>query len=224
MTTVSESVFLVNQAQLAAVLSLTTRQIRNLQDEGMPSRAVGNQRQYDLRQVVPWYVARKQEEAKPERKSEADARKALAEARLKELDLAEREGELVPLAVHRRVMGEVFDDVRSNLLNLPGKVAPQLTGLTSPREAVAILRPAVDQCLVSLVELAADLEDEADREEAGGLPEDLPGLRWLVQEGVTSVAELRRRRDDLEEITHIGPVTAAALRDWLDGAGEDRPA
>ena len=211
----------VNQKTLAEVLNLTTRQVRNLDELGLPSRPApnGKDRLYSLPRAVGWYLDRERERLRPSAKDQADARRAAAQARLAELELEEREGSLLPVVVHQRVMGEVFDDVRSNLLNLPGSVATQLVGLAEPREAVAVLRPAVDNCLTRLVAIADELEDRAEGS-AGPLPEDFPAARYLLQAGITSLAALRRQiqEDTLEEIPGIGPARARAIRAEVEAA------
>lgn len=158
----------VNQKTLARVLNLTSRQIRNLEEVGLPGGRVaenGRDRLYDLTVAVPWYVQRERERLKSTEKDEADIEKARAKAAMARLDLAEREGKLIPVALHTKLLGEILGEVRSRTLNLPGSVAPQLVGMDEEREVVAVLRPAVDRCLQSLVALADELDGVVEGED-----------------------------------------------------------
>lgn len=208
----------VNQKELAQVLGLTTRQVHNLTEEAvLPSRPAenGRDRLYVLDQAVPAYVRYKVASVRPTDRDEADARRARAQARLAELELEEREGSLIPLAVHKRVTSEAFAQVRANMLSLPGSVATQL-GIP-PREAVAILRPAVDRCLTAVTVLADDLDDRAAGLDSP-IPEDFPGADALTKAGVRTLGQLRRRLKELQKIPGIGPKTAKKIRAHVEAA------
>jgi hypothetical protein len=73
---------------------------------------------------------------------EAQRRRELATAKLKELEVAEREGTLVDKAVANRTVYRFCRTVRDELLHLPGRVAPE-QGATLTGYVEDILRDAL---------------------------------------------------------------------------------
>jgi len=55
---------------LATILGLTTRQITNLEAEGIPCRAVGNRKLFPIPEAVRWYVERERRRAVGRRRSD----------------------------------------------------------------------------------------------------------------------------------------------------------
>ena len=89
----------VNQRDAAAVLGLTTRQIRNLDEAGIPSRPAGDGRGrvYDLVEVVPWYIreVRRQSRTNESDLDRAKLEQAELEVRRRRIEVAKAEGELI---------------------------------------------------------------------------------------------------------------------------------
>jgi hypothetical protein len=91
----------------------------------------------------------------------AAARRELAQAKLAELELAEREGKLIPIDVARRDVQEKFTLVRTKLLGVPTRLAQQMPELAGGELAVLI-----DQLLREALEELADGDPDDDVDDA----------------------------------------------------------
>lgn len=149
----------VNQTEFAAIVGLSTRQVRNLEAEGLPHRAKGNKKLYPIPDALAWYYARKFEPEELTDTAEAKRRKLTAEAKLAEIEVAKAAGELVPLDQYTSEMGLVLDKVRAKLQNVPGAWAPALVGCKGVPEALTRLRPLVNEILVELSSMGDELEE-----------------------------------------------------------------
>jgi phage terminase Nu1 subunit (DNA packaging protein) len=117
-----------------------------------------------------WYADQREENGKgrgaPKSLDEARLRKETAEAELKELELAERRGELMTVDEAARALADAFGRAASKLKNLPRAIALRVTGGTIPeREAQA--QPLVDEVSAELA-TGEDVpgEDEPETTEA----------------------------------------------------------
>lgn len=153
----------VRQKELAQILGLTTRQIRNLEAAGMPHRAEGNTKWYPLPDTVIWYTERKVESALTEAQrtdyEEARAREMAARAEKAELEVAKMRGELIHVDDLERLLSAPLAQMRARLLALPGRIASALP--MPPVDALEIIEPIVHEFMAELSEDDAD-EDEAD--------------------------------------------------------------
>lgn len=145
----------------AARLVLTPQQVSNLVRDGLPHERRGAGYVVVFPDAMAWYKARLREEGKraaaPTTLSEARLRSETADAELKELELAERRGELMTVAQFEAAVGEAFARTRSKLLNLPAAAAMRVVGetlLARTQEAQAL----VDEVLRELV-VAEDVPD-----------------------------------------------------------------
>lgn len=211
----------LNQTELAAHLGLTTRQIRNLEAEGLPHRAEGNRKWYPIPEAIQWYIEWKRQEVLRDIEKvdfkKPRARKMAAEARMAEIELAKEEGRLLPREVLDETYGRMLDLVRRGLLNMPGRWASHFSPLP-PRKAEAIIRRAVAEQLEELSSMSAHLQADA-----GDLPDDFPGVKRLREAGVESFGDLLRT-EDLQEIDGIGPKTEQRILDALEEKGFDAAA
>lgn len=133
----------VSQQGLAAILGLSSRQVRNLEQAGLPKEAKG----YPIPAAVRWYVGRKVAEVEarlPADLDEARLRLDTAKAQLAELTLASRRGELMSVADFDRELGGAFARVSAQLATLPTKAAPLVVGLTA-QEVVTVLERVVQE-------------------------------------------------------------------------------
>lgn len=150
----------VNQTELGRILPLTTRQIRNLEAEGLPHRAEGNQKLYPLPDAVVWWHERELSRAlKSAEISELDvlkARKLEAEAEAKEIEVEERRGLLMPTAQHVQIVAVVFDRIRTKLQAFNASAPPLLVGFDTEREVQVALTPLVDEVLEELQTVGDD--------------------------------------------------------------------
>lgn len=153
----------VTQSELALILGLTTRQIRNLEAAGMPHRAEGNRKLYPLPDAVHWYRDRAVESALAEAQvtdyEEAKAREMKARADRAELEVARMRGELIHVNDLEALFTAPLAQMRARLLALPGRIAGALP--MSPVEALEIIEPIVHEFMAELSE-----DDEDDLEDA----------------------------------------------------------
>lgn len=207
----------VNQTEFAALLGLTTRQVRNLESQGLPHRAEGNRKYYPIPDGIQWYANKQREDALSELGQadykEARARREAARARMAEINLAKEEGRLLPRDVVKEIFGDkMLDRVRAALLNFPGRWGAQVVGLDSPREGEAILKQAVSEILE---ELSGPAADDLALGSAIELPDSFPGRSALVEAGIESLPELLEV-DELLDIHGVGPVTKEQIEEALD--------
>lgn len=219
MTSVSGGL-VVNQKRLSGVLGLTTRQIRNLDSDGMPSKVSDyGERQYDLDVVVQWYVDRKLEQARKDSDEldQAKLERAQLDVRLRQIEVAKAEGSAVDVEHHDEVVEELVRAFRLSVLALPGTWGPRIVGVSDPARGTELMRRCADDLLRAMQSKAGDLELEAARESATPLPEDFPGYRALVSTGVETFDQLRAL-GDVRTVKGIGPKTAARINESLESA------
>jgi len=133
----------LTQKEAAARLGITPRALRKLgSDHPVPRNADGK---YPWPRVRHWYIGFKQDEAVSRKTGgalaaadsgtqdtqaanyyRARARKEEALAGLRELELAQLQGELITVAEFEELLSELFGTLRSRLLALPGLIAPRL--------------------------------------------------------------------------------------------------
>lgn len=99
---------------------------------------------YNLADVIAWREATIR--AIPTGEKAAKERKLEAEARKKEIEVAELEGQMVPLAEIQQERLARIHAVKQTLMTVPNAVAPMLTGL-SEFEATALLREKMREVL-----------------------------------------------------------------------------
>ena len=206
----SDEVQYVGRKELASWLKLTTMRITQLVEEGVIPRA--GRGKYPLKLCLQGYIDHLRAMAEGRGRTTELADEKLLTARLerrrRELEFAEAEGSLITVQAHESAITEALDLVRSNLRNLPGSVGPRLVGLDDARDVVAILAPAVDDAMRSIV---AEAER---RSQDDTLPEDLPGRRALLHQGITTLTDLLMV-PDLQEVPRIGPKTAEKIHAWV---------
>lgn len=127
---------------VAAMCDLDARRIQQLAKEGVIPKA--RRGEYHLVDCVRGYVRYLRDRqpapaAAPETFDASRARKMEADAALAELDLAVRRSKLVPAEKYERELGRAFARVRSRLLPLPSRAAPDLMALTDELKIEAIL-------------------------------------------------------------------------------------
>lgn len=74
-------------------------------------------------------------------------RLAAAQRQLRELELAEKRGEVVDRAAVARAERDTSRRVRDRLLSIPTKIAARLVGVTDARTAAQIVRDAINEAL-----------------------------------------------------------------------------
>lgn len=154
----------VSKKECAARLNLTTRQITNLVDAGMPRNVEGNRVSFPWPDALHWYIQYRID-AEVARNGPADfeaarARKMAAEAELAELELAQRRGLLLTTDDFRRELEAPLVRVRAALQNVPGKYAPRCVGLETPAIAQGVLDEVVREAMTELARVAGESDDD----------------------------------------------------------------
>jgi phage terminase Nu1 subunit (DNA packaging protein) len=133
--------------------------------KGLPRKGDGGQERYPWPEIHRWMLEHARQEGResvrPADYEDAKARKAMAEAELAELDLAQQRHELMTVEVAEKTLGEAFQRIRGQLLALPRRLAPDVVGVQTLPEANARLTKAIAEVLEEL----ADGKDVPDGEE-----------------------------------------------------------
>lgn len=205
----------VNQKEFAAIIGLTPRRVRDLEDLGLPYRSEGRRKFYPIPDAVQWYIDRKREEDRADvdelGAKEAKARRERVRARKAEIELAKIEGDLVTREAADRRYGEILDRIRTTIMNMPGRYGAQM-GFEDPRDGERALQDVRDEVLDHVSGPAADAVEVGASVE---LPDDFPGRDKLLRSGAETVADVMEM-DDLQDVHGIGPVTARAIQEALD--------
>lgn len=141
----------VSVGQVAAVLDLEVRRVQQLAREGIiPKPARGR---YQLGGCVQGYIRYLRARAHPDDLLTYDAartKKMTADAELAELTLARERGRLVEVERFESALSQAFGRVRSRLLALPSRAAPDLVGLAAEVDAELVLDRLVVEMLAEL--------------------------------------------------------------------------
>lgn len=118
---------------------------------GCPKRTRNGKTEYRWPEFLEWWATERErqarEEATPVDSEQAKARKALADAKLAEYELAQAEGRLVDVEDYRAALARDLDVVRAGMLSVPSKWAPLLVGKRTIAEVQAVLDGLVGQTL-----------------------------------------------------------------------------
>jgi phage terminase Nu1 subunit (DNA packaging protein) len=158
----------------AELLCLTRRQLSNLVDLGLPKEGHGKASYYDWNKVFQWYIAYKIAQSKskmalkgpakdvdPNTEVEGETfahalcRKTIADADLKELELAKGRGEVVAVADVERSVSNVAVNLKDKLLGIPAKLTGILFGLKTKAQIRAALDAEMRQLCGELVNIGA---------------------------------------------------------------------
>lgn len=161
-----------SQQILAEMLSLTTRQVRNLTDEGVFQRTIESGKpEYDVPKCVQAYYKHKAEREKgsPVKETILDlnVRKLEIDVRVGELALEQQLGQLVTLDYMEEQIKGLLERLRARCLNMPGKFARDMADAEDPAAALIVLERLSTELLQSMSEAGEDpeLDDEAEETE-----------------------------------------------------------
>ncbi len=149
-----------NKVELAEFFEVSTNTVDDWIRKGCPfvergSAGVGWR--FDFRQVRAWReqalvnqaVASKQDTSI----TESSRRRALAEAEMKEIELAEKRGKIASIDQVGTDMDRIFKNVSTRLDAIPIKAAPLLAACRNEVECQAVLRRVIDEARHELSEL-----------------------------------------------------------------------
>lgn len=162
----------VNQTELAQILGITSRQVRNLEKKGIPHRSKGREKLYPVPGAVLWYIQQERERASSsaplEEMKELKNRKLSAETRLAEFEAAEKEGKLIPLEIHEERFAAQLERLRARILNVPGAWAPALVGCRAIPDAMTRLKGLCSELLQELSDLSEETLSELEANDPAG--------------------------------------------------------
>ena len=148
----------MRKSELAEVLGVSIRTVESAVQSGMPKGRQG--RAYDFGpDAIVWYYQKKLDAVEGKmatmgeaqrRKAIADAQRAESEARMAELNLAKRRGELIEVTEVLSQWGMLCDALRAKILGIPGQAAHRLVGCKSQRQARAQLEESIRDVLAEL--------------------------------------------------------------------------
>jgi predicted transcriptional regulator len=159
--------------EIAARLFVTDRTVRNwLTDKGMPSQLDDRRRIFKWSEVLPWYVKMMAEEGGNTRKPTPDppaddefrlepvenfdqalCRKTIAEADLKELELAVKRGEVVATADAARMMQDTAKNLQIAILGWPTLMVGQIFGIKDRARLFDVLTRSARELCRSLAKI-----------------------------------------------------------------------
>lgn len=153
----------VSVEKLAQAMNVTPRRVQQLVDEGLPREERGR---YDLGKSMAWYIRYLQGIIERRDIPQADGVQAAfwqekrrlteAQADLAQLAVAQRRGELLPVAFFERLMVQMITQGRQQLLQLPDRVAPELEGESRATIKTKLVE-AIHRALAALAESRIDI-------------------------------------------------------------------
>jgi transposase len=161
-----------SQTEIAAEFRKSTRTIRNWQKSGMPHRMISGEPRYVLADCMAWREDRVREEAKADEspdEAKERARGLRAQADLRELELAERRGQLVAADVHDTAVETLVAGLAATAAGQLARFERDIVQATTPAEArlitqrihAALMRGAQDYADVMEAEAAALEQEDA---------------------------------------------------------------
>jgi phage terminase Nu1 subunit (DNA packaging protein) len=169
----------LTKAQLVDRFGESAKQVERYVAEGMPCTGTGVVRRFPWPEVRNWRDSRVERMAweaaekkwKPAGDDEvklARDQRTIAENKMIQIDLAEREGRVITTAHHEAVCSELGERLRAVLINLPGNYSLDLERLGVPVEkAQEVLERIAADVTSKLRDAAEEMEDDdSDRARA----------------------------------------------------------
>ncbi len=150
---------MVNQKELAQILGISTRQVRNLKSEGL-FQTQGNGRGYVLEKCVQEYLNFKINAETHKRTSitteEVRAEHEEVKKQISILRLRKLRRELHEAANVEMFLSNMLMRFKSRLLSLPPRLAMEILGETDLNNAIRIIKGELEQVLEELSEYNPD--------------------------------------------------------------------
>jgi phage terminase Nu1 subunit (DNA packaging protein) len=166
---------------IASLLGVSDRQVRNyVKDKGLPCKDDPRGRRFSWPDVLEWYIIFRLEKSGSRGNPEPDpatdqtesmeaalCRKTVAEADLKELELATKRGQVVAVADVHRTMANLSKAMQTKILSMPTKLSARLVGLKEREQIRHVLdREARQLCHdlsgIHAKPVATDTQPEAE--------------------------------------------------------------
>lgn len=157
---------MVKPSELAVVIGLTGRRIRQLTEDGMLHKVDGA---YNLAQSVQAYIRQASKETSDEdRKIDLGKRKAEMLLKASKAQVAKLEAEELAGKMHRTedveaITNDMIYAIRDALMSLPGRLAVDVAAASNPSEAAIVIRREVYKVLSELAEYEFDPDKYEER-------------------------------------------------------------
>lgn len=158
---------IVNQSELALIFGKSLPTIQSWQKEGCPVEKQGGRgtsHQFDTEKVFQWLFTREKRPGRPSTKErepavdpetgerrvsleEAQRRKAIADAKKSELDLAQKLELVAPVETIAKIVSDEIANARARLLAIPTKLRPAAQMHAASPEKAKKLVAAVDDLI-----------------------------------------------------------------------------
>ena len=133
----------LSQTDVAGLLNLSTRQVRNLETEGLPVHSRAGKKWYVWREVLEWDRQRKEAQAreatkpddKPDSLWEAERRKAVADADMSELKVEQLRRTLIAEEDAVAEITRFCERVRAVILSMRSRYQGELLNIKTIPEA-----------------------------------------------------------------------------------------
>lgn len=191
----------VTQQEIAAVLGITDRQVRNLQKAGFPRDAEGR---YPVARCVAWYVQHRIDDAvnrleqRDEASGSADERLTLAKAQREEIKLERERGKSVTTTEFRIGIEAVAGAIRGKIDYIDSEYHLRILHITDPAVARIrlgeIKRSLLDKLQGALDTVGEDSDDDAGDGDGDDEPDTEVHLEPEPQEHGGWLKRTRRRR------------------------------
>lgn len=158
----------LTQQELATLLCVDARTVRNAQKEGLPSRGAGKGLSYVWSEVLPWWLDRNLKvalsgraagaPAKEELRAlaESERKKAQYEAEMAEMKAKKMKGELLDRAETQKTWSDFLFQLRDSLMGMPGRLAPRVMDCGSLGEVEGVLKDEITRSLGDVAGNGAD--------------------------------------------------------------------
>lgn len=157
------------RAELAWLFDTTERTITNYRQEGIPCNVRGTRVAYPLVRCVKWLLEKERKAAAGDGGESVRQRRAAAELRKIELEVAQTEGTLIALEVHELRIEKLSERLAAAVKGL-GRFAGDVQRATTDIEAAELLERMSDDLLRALMGVADDLDDLIDADEDDDAP------------------------------------------------------
>ena len=149
------------RAELAWLFDTTERTITNYRQEGIPCNVRGTTVRYPLVRCVKWLLEKQRKAGAGDGEASVSQRRAAAELRKIELEVAQTEGALIALEVHEIRIEKISERLAAACKGL-GRFAGDVQRATTDVEAAELLDRISDELLRACMAVADDLDDLID--------------------------------------------------------------
>ncbi|MCW8966703.1 MAG: hypothetical protein OQK82_08485 [Candidatus Pacearchaeota archaeon] len=141
----------LDQHQLAALMGITTRRLRQIAEESPPPREEGRGALYPCKDAGKWLRAYWSPDGALDPQHE---KAALDKVRreIAELERDKRKGTLLDAKEVETVWMRSVGEVRAGMLAVPSRVAPELIALTDEREMEDAVRDAIHEAMEAIAD------------------------------------------------------------------------